>query len=96
MECLIALYIAKNKKIKIDAIISDETMPFISGSWSSKIIEELISKGSISSTKMFILLFELLRFETITRLIELRINDSSSTIRKIIFLGFSESSFNLK
>ena len=54
MECVLALYLAWKKKIKIDAIISDETMPFISGSYSSKIIEELTSKGSLSDVKMFI------------------------------------------
>ena len=57
MECLLALYVAKNKKIRIDAIISDETMPFITGSHLSKIIDDLISKGSLSSLsdiKMYI------------------------------------------
>ena len=54
VECIMALYIAKNKKLKIDAIISDETMPCISGSHSSKIIDELISKGNISNVKMFV------------------------------------------
>jgi len=49
IECILALYIAKNKKRKIDAIISDETMPFISGSHTSKIIEEIISKGNLGS-----------------------------------------------
>jgi len=54
VECIMALYMAKNKKLKIDAIISDETMPFISGSYSSKIIDELISKGSLNNIKMFV------------------------------------------
>jgi len=54
VECIMALYIAKKKKLKIDAIISDETMPFISGSYSSKIIDELISKGSLNNIKMFV------------------------------------------
>ena len=54
IECLLALYIAKSKKIRIDAIISDETMPFITGSHSSKIIDELISKEYLSDVKMFV------------------------------------------
>ena len=54
MECILALYLAKNKKQKIDAIISDETMPFISGSFSSKIISDLISRESLINVTMFI------------------------------------------
>ena len=54
LECLLALYLANKMNIKINAIISDETMPFISGSQSSKIIEDLISRGTINKVNMFI------------------------------------------
>jgi len=54
IEGLLALYLASNKNIKIDCIISDETMPFISGSFFSKILSDIISKGSIKDIKMFI------------------------------------------
>ena len=54
IEGLLALYLASNKNIKIDCIISDETMPFISGSFFSKILSDLVSKGSLKDIKMFI------------------------------------------
>ncbi len=54
IECLLANYLAKNLNIKIDAVISDENMPFISGGFSSKIIGDLISLGVLPDTKMFI------------------------------------------
>jgi len=54
IECLIALYLSKNMNIKIDAIISDETMPFISGSYCSKIINEVVSNGGLKNVNMFI------------------------------------------
>jgi len=54
VECILAVYLAKIKKVRIDAIISDETMAFITGSHSSKILEELISKGSLDHIKMYI------------------------------------------
>jgi len=53
IEGLLALYLASNKNIKIDCIISDETMPFISGSFFSKILSDLVSKGSLKDIKMF-------------------------------------------
>ncbi len=49
-----ALYIANNLNVKIDAIISDETMPFISGSFSSQIINSIIDRGILKEVKMFI------------------------------------------
>ena len=54
IEGLLALYLASNKNIKIDCIISDETMPFISGSFFSKILSDLVSKRSLKDIKMFI------------------------------------------
>ena len=54
IEGILALYLASNKNLKIDCIISDETMPFISGSFFSKILSDIISKGSIKDIKMFI------------------------------------------
>ena len=54
IECILALYLAQQKKMRVDAIISDETMPFISGSFSSKIIAELVSNACLKDTKMFI------------------------------------------
>jgi len=54
LECILALYFANISNIKIDAIISDETMPFISGSYSSKIIKEMIEKGIFKNVKMFV------------------------------------------
>ncbi len=54
IECLVALYLACVNKITIDAIISDETMPFISGSYASKIINEIISDGKLEEVKMFV------------------------------------------
>jgi len=54
IEGLLALYLASNKNIKIDCIISDETMPFISGSFFSKILSDIVSKGSLKDIKMFI------------------------------------------
>ena len=54
LECILALYFANISNIKIDAIISDETMPFISGSYSSKIIKEMIEKGILKNVKMFV------------------------------------------
>jgi len=54
LECLLALYLANKMNIQINAIISDETMPFISGSQSSHIIYDLFSRGVISKVNMFI------------------------------------------
>ena len=54
MECILAIYLARQMNLRIDAIISDETMPFISGSYCSKIILELISNGVIKDINMFI------------------------------------------
>ncbi len=54
IECLVALYLAYVNKITIDAIISDETMPFVSGSYASKIIDHIISEGKIEEVKMFV------------------------------------------
>jgi len=54
LECITALYLANINQITVNAIISDETMPYISGSHSSKIINEMISNGSIKDLPMFI------------------------------------------
>ncbi len=54
IECLLALYLANQENIKINAIISDENMPFISGSSSSNIIKDLISKGWLNKLHMYI------------------------------------------
>jgi len=54
MECILAIYLARQMNLAIDGIISDETMPFISGSYCSKIILELISNGVIKDINMFI------------------------------------------
>ena len=54
IEGLLALYLARSKNLKIDCIISDETMPFISGSFFSKILNDIVSKGSLKDIKMFI------------------------------------------
>ncbi len=54
IETLFALYLASSQNIKINAIISDETMPFLSGNESSKIIETLIEKGVIRYCPMYI------------------------------------------
>ena len=52
-ECLIALYLYNKNNIKITAVISDETMPHISGSFLSKIIYDLVVNGSIPDINMF-------------------------------------------
>jgi len=54
LECIAALYLANINQITVNAIISDETMSYISGSYSSKIIHEMISNGSINDLPMFI------------------------------------------
>jgi len=54
IECLLAIYLYNKKNIKIDAIISDETMPYISGSFLSKIINNLVVNSSIPEINMFI------------------------------------------
>ena len=54
IECLLAMYLYNKKNINIDAIISDETMSYISGSYLSKIIYELVSKGVIPDMNIFI------------------------------------------
>ena len=54
LECIMALYIANIKQIKIDAIISDETMNYVSGSYCSKILECLEKQGKFAKTPMFI------------------------------------------
>jgi len=54
IECITALYIADSKQIKITAIISDETMTYISGSYCSKIIEIISTNGKFSKIPMFI------------------------------------------
>jgi len=54
IEGLLVLYLASNKNLKIDCIISDETMPFISGSFFSKILSDIVSKGTLKNIKMFI------------------------------------------
>jgi len=54
VECLLAMYLHNNNNIKFDALISDETMPYISGMHLSKIIFDLVSKGAIQEINMFI------------------------------------------
>jgi len=54
IECILALYIANLIQIKIDAIISDETMTYISGSYSSKIIDNIMKDGKFAQTPMFV------------------------------------------
>ena len=54
IECLLAIYLFHKNNIKFNALICDETMPYISGSFLSKIIYDLVSKGVIEETNMFI------------------------------------------
>ncbi len=54
LECLVAIYLATQQNIRINAIISDETMPFLTGSYSSKIIKDVISKGYTNKIPMYI------------------------------------------
>jgi len=54
IECLLAIYLFHKNNIKFNALISDETMPYISGSFLSKIIYDLVSKGAIEEINMFI------------------------------------------
>lgn len=54
IECLSAIYSACKLQIKIDAIICDENMPFFSGSFTSKILQELLDLGKIPDIKMYI------------------------------------------
>ncbi len=54
IECLIALYLATIQNIKIDGVISDENMKFISGSFSSRIIEVGVKSGFLADLPMFI------------------------------------------
>jgi len=54
LECLMAVYLSNKQKRHINAIISDETMPFISGSHSSKILKQMIDQGYLKDIKMFI------------------------------------------
>ncbi len=54
LECVIGLYLATTHQIKINGIISDETMKYMSGSYSSKIIHELVKNGIFPDVPMFI------------------------------------------
>jgi len=54
LECIMALYIATTKQIKIDAVISDETMAYMNGSYSSKVLENLMKQGKFAKTPMFV------------------------------------------
>ena len=54
LECLLAINLLNKMNININAIISDETMPFISGSHCSHIIDELLSKEALKEVNMFI------------------------------------------
>lgn len=54
VEAILALYLAKKKNIIINFIISDETMNFMNGSFSSTIIEKLVSLNIIRDLSMYI------------------------------------------
>ena len=54
LECIMALYIATTKQIKVDAIISDENMAYMNGSYSSKVLENLMKQGKFAKTPMFV------------------------------------------
>ncbi len=54
VETLLALYLAKIHNFKIDAIISDENMNFMSGSSSAKIVEGFVKNNSISDISFYI------------------------------------------
>ncbi len=54
IEGVLALYLSNLQDIKIDAVISDENMKFISGGYSSHIIEYGINNGFIQDFPMFI------------------------------------------
>ena len=54
IECITALYIATTKQIKIDAVISDETMAYMNGSYSSKVLESLMNQDKFAKTPMFV------------------------------------------
>ena len=82
IECLLALYLYNKNNIKFDAVISDETMPYISGSYLSKIIYELVSKGPMNEIKMFIS----------TSLINANINNYSNIVKKIYAKPIDKSS----
>jgi len=54
IECILALYLANLQNIKISAIISDETMKYLSGNYSAKIIHNLIVSKSFDNVPIFI------------------------------------------
>jgi len=54
VECIIAVYLAYSQNIKIDFIISDETMPYINGSYCTNILKNMISSSNNHEIPIFI------------------------------------------
>jgi len=54
IECILAIYLAARNNIGIDLIISDENMPYMSGSQSTKIIEIMQTYSSIKKFPVYI------------------------------------------
>ena len=54
LECIAAVYIAHLKEIKITAIITDETMIYMTGSYSSHVIHDIIINGKFNTIPMFV------------------------------------------
>ncbi len=54
IECLLAMYLANSQNIRINAIISDETMPFMYGTESSIILKQLVNKEKVSNVPMYL------------------------------------------
>ena len=55
IECLYTIYYLNNNNLKIDFILMDETMRYMSGCEASCIIDKYISMNIISSTDLYIL-----------------------------------------
>jgi len=53
IECLLAIYLATLKQIKIDFVITDENMTYINGSFASDIIKTVIKNGKFQDIPIF-------------------------------------------
>ena len=53
IECLLAIYLATLKQIKIDFVITDENMTYINGSFASDIIKTVIKNGKFKDIPIF-------------------------------------------
>jgi len=53
IECLLAIYLANLKQIKIDFVITDENMNYINGSYATEIIKNVINDGKFQDIPIF-------------------------------------------